>query len=567
MRRHPRPPCLLALLTLLVGQSVQVQAQAPTDAGRLLQQQDESRKPAPPPPRSTPLQAKPAEALRLQAGTQVWVKRFELAGNQLIASERLQAELTPFTGRSLSLAELQAAAAKVAEAYAQEGWLVRCYLPPQDVTEGLVRLQIVEARFGGARLEGGSTRFEAARALAMVEAQQAVAVPLRLPALDRALLLLDDLPGLSASGSLAAGEREGDTQLALRLSDTPLLGGEAGLDNGGARSTGTARLNASLSLNGFFGRGDLLGAHLSHSHGSDYLRLSASLPVGLQGWRIGTQLSALRYRLVGSEFEALQASGSSQTWGLNASYPLLRGRARNLMLQLSAEQRRFDNRANGAVTTRYDSAQLSAGLSGNLFDDWGGGGVSQAGLIISRGRLDLGRSPSFAADAQTLNSHGGFGKLRYSLSREQRLGGALSAYLGLIGQWSGNNLDSSEKFYLGGPDGVRAYPASEAGGRSGQLLNAELRSQFGGAWRASAFYDWGQVSLNAHNDFVGAPQLNRYGLKGAGLSLAWTGPQALELRATLARRIGVNPGAGSNGRDQDGTLHRNRLWLQASLPF
>ncbi|WP_133702449.1 ShlB/FhaC/HecB family hemolysin secretion/activation protein [Roseateles toxinivorans] len=541
------------------------QAQTPTDAGRLLQQQDESRKPVAPPPRSAPLQAKPAEALRLQAGTQVWVKQFELLGNQLIDSARLQAELAPFTARSLSLAELQAATARVSEVYARDGWLVRCYLPPQDVTDGLIRLQIVEARFGGARVEGETRRFEAARAL--VEAQQTVGAPLRLPALDRALLLLDDLPGLSVGGSLAAGEREGDTLLVLRLTDTPLFSGEAGLDNGGARSTGTARLNASLGLNSLFGRGDLLGASLSHSRGSDYLRLSASLPVGAKGWRVGTQVSAMRYRLVGSEFEALQASGSSQTWGFNASFPLLRGRTSNLMLQLGAEQRRFDNRANGAVTTRYDSTQVSAGLSGNRFDDWGGGGVNQAGLIISRGRLDLGRSPGFAADAQSTRSHGGYGKLRYNLSREQRLSGELSAYLGLIGQWSGDNLDSSEKFYLGGADGVRAYPASEAGGRSGQLITAELRTQFGGAWRASAFYDWGQVSINARNDFVGAPQLNRYALKGAGLSLAWSGPRALELRASLARRIGTNPGASANGRDQDGSLHRNRLWLQASLPF
>lgn len=565
MRRSPRPPCLLALLALVVSQTTQ--AQTPTDAGRLLQQQDESRKPVAPPPRSAPLQAKPAEALRLQAGTQVWVKQFELLGNQLIDSARLQAELAPFTARSLSLAELQAATVRVSEVYARDGWLVRCYLPPQDVTDGLIRLQIVEARFGGARVEGETRRFDAARAQALVEAQQTVGAPLRLPALDRALLLLDDLPGLSAGGSLAAGEREGDTQLVLRLTDTPLLGGEAGLDNGGARSTGTARLNASLGLHSLFGRGDMLGASLSHSRGSDYLRLSASLPVGMQGWRVGAHASALRYRLVGSEFEALLASGSSQIWGFNASFPLLRGRTSNLMLQLGAEQRRFDNRANGAVTTRYDSTQVSAGLSGNRFDDWGGGGINQAGLIISRGRLDLGRSPSFAADAQSTRSHGDYGKLRYNLSREQRLSAELSAYLGLIGQWSGDNLDSSEKFYLGGADGVRAYPVSEAGGRSGQLITAELRTQFGGAWRASAFYDWGQVSINARNDFVGAPQLNRYALKGAGLSLAWNGPRALELRASLARRIGTNPGASANGRDQDGSLHRNRLWLQASLPF
>ena len=58
-----------------------------------------------------------------------------------------------------------------------------------------------------------------------------------------------------------------------------------------------------------------------------------------------------------------------------------------------------------------------------------------------------------------------------------------------------------------------------------------------------------------------------YGLSGSGIALGWQGPAGLNLKATLARRHGNNPNPAANGKDQDGSLDMNRLWLTASLPF
>ena len=59
---------------------------------------------------------------------------------------------------------------------------------------------------------------------------------------------------------------------------------------------------------------------------------------------------------------------------------------------------------------------------------------------------------------------------------------------------------------------------------------------------------------------------NRYELDGAGGFLQWTGPKGLVLSATYARRLGSNPNP-VNGKDQDGSLIRDRLWLSARFPF
>jgi hemolysin activation/secretion protein len=351
------------------------------------------------------------------------------------------------------------------------------------------------------------------------------------------------------------------------LADEPLIVGEVNLDNTGARSTGANRLSANLNLNSPLQKGDLLAANLIHTEGSDYLRLAFTLPVDATGWRVGANASTMNYKLVGSDFSALDAKGSSNTTGLEASYPLIRTRLKNLYLNANLDHKTYDNQANAATTTRYGVDSLSLGLLGNLFDKLGGGGANNASITLSSGQLDLGGSPNQAADAAGAQTNGAFSKLRYSASRQQVITDDLSFFAALSGQWANKNLDSSEKFYLGGSNGVRAYPSNEASGTAGQLLNLELRYRLPQGLNLTGFYDIGAVTVNRDNNFTGAPTLNDYNLKGAGLALAWQSNAGLNLKATWARRIGDNPNPTTVGNDQDGSLVLDRFWLTASMAF
>jgi hemolysin activation/secretion protein len=113
--------------------------------------------------------------------------------------------------------------------------------------------------------------------------------------------------------------------------------------------------------------------------------------------------------------------------------------------------------------------------------------------------------------------------------------------------------------------GVRAYPSSEGGGSEGYLFNLEVRKQLPENFTLTGFYDWGSV-LVTKNDAT-ANSVNNYDLKGVGVSLGWTAPFGFNLKATLARRIGDNPNPTTDGNDQDGSLSKNRLWLQANMPL
>ena len=553
--------CLLLPVVALAAQPGQ------PDAGALRQQIEQNQQPTLP---HKALPAKPAEptTMQPQSGVITTVKSFRFVGNTLLGDDKLAPVVASYLNRPLDFTQLQAAAAAIANAYREAGWIVRAYLPQQDIVDGVVTIQIVEAVFGGADIKGDiPQRTNRERIMQIFETQQQTGALLNADKLDRALLLADDLPGVTVSGSLREGTRERETDVDLKLGEDPLASGEVASDNTGSRSTGIERLTANINLNSPFKLGDLVSANAIHTQGSDYLRLDGNLPLGANGWRIGVNGSQLNYNLVAPEFTALNASGSSDTFGLESTFPLIRSRLKNLYLNINADNKRFNNLSSGTTTTNYRANTVTVGLDGNLFDNLWGGGANSASVSLIDGRLNLNGSPNQSADASTTQSAGHYDKLHFALSRQQVITETVSVFGALSGQLAHKNLDSSEKFYLGGSGGVRAYPSNEGGGSEGKLLNLELRWRLPQGFNLTGFYDYGHLTINPNNNFTGASALNDYSLKGAGLSLAWQSGKGPSFKATYAHRLGNNPNPTATGNDQDGSLDINRLWLTASLPF
>ena len=537
---------------------------AQPDAG-VLRQQIEQHPSVP--PLVVPL-PQAVESLPAASGVTLEVASFRFLGNTRLSAAQLAAVTAPFLHRPLDFSALEAAARAVAAAYREAGWIARAYLPPQDIAQGIVSIEVVEAVFGGVSFEGNPVRGVSQELMQRyVDEAQSVGQPLNALAVDRVLLLLDDLPSVQVTGNLRQGQAKSQTDLVLRAAETSFVTGDAMLDNMGSRSTGSSRVSGNLSLNSPFERGDLLLGNVMLSEGSRYGRLGATLPVGYTGWRLGVNASAMNYRLVAPEFRALNAFGASTSLGLEANYPIWRARLNNLNLVLNYDAKSFDNMANQVSTTRYAVNTWAAGLNGNWIDTWLGGGAQYYGLTWAHGTVNLNGSPNQLIDASTTKAAGGFNKLRYSMSRTQNVSESWAIYAAIAGQWADKNLDSSEKFYLGGSNGVRAYPTSEGGGTAGKMLNVEVRQRLSQAFSWAGFYDWGQVTVNRNSGFSGAPTLNRYALQGIGAQLNWQNAAGWSAKAIWARRIGNNPNPTLAGNDQDGTLHRNRLWLQAAIMF
>ena len=140
-----------ALLGLLAIQMAY--AQTIPDAGSLLQQIERDRQSAPKRLIRPDAAVAPPE-MKAQPGLTLTVTQFHLLGNTLLGEVQLQSVLAGFLNRPLSFADLQLAAAAVAERYRLAGWVVRAYLPKQEIEGTSVIIQIIEGRFGATLIDG-----------------------------------------------------------------------------------------------------------------------------------------------------------------------------------------------------------------------------------------------------------------------------------------------------------------------------------------------------------------------------------------------------------------------------
>lgn len=499
------------------------------------------------------------------------IKRFRFLGNTVLSPQDFEPLLAEYAGKALDIEQLRdVLGPQVAELYRRKGWVVNVSLQePLSPQNEEVVYNITEARLGRVLFEGNvPARVSKELVLEVFAYQLGTQNRLNNLNVDRALLLGSDLPGVTVAARQRAGQAQGLTDVVVTAQDKPALAGDITFDNTGSRSTGAQRWAANVEWRSPTGHADALAISLMHTQGSDYGRLGYTMPVGRDGLRVGANVSKLQYEVVAPEHLALGIQGSSASAGLELNYPLVRARDRNLYLSGNYDHKGFDNRnKSDGTTSNYELDNFTLGLTGNLFDNWGGGGANSANLSLVRGRVNLDGSPNQGSDLRTANTQGYFTKLRYTLSRQQTLTPRVSLSAAYSGQIARKNLDGSEKIYLGGASGVRAYPSSEAGGSDGHLLNLEVRARLADGWDASVFYDWGRVKQYHDTRFSGAPANNTLALSGRGASLSWRSAQGLILRATWAHRNGANPNPTPVGNDQDGSLKFNRFWLSASYAF
>lgn len=208
-----------------------------------------------------------------------------------------------------------------------------------------------------------------------------------------------------------------------------------------------------------------------------------------------------------------------------------------------------------AVVNRKTLENWTLAVNGTYRDGFGGGGETAASLSATRGRLSL-DATSDMLDRFTARSAGSFSKWTATLRRSQLLSGRWSLAASYTQQWAGKNLDSSEKFILGGAQGVRAYPQGEAAGDEGQLFAAELRWQWNDAWQLLSFYDEGRVTANRDPWAAGD---NGRRLAGAGIGAAYAG-QGFIVRAFSAWKAGT-------GKPTSDVDRSPRVWVQAAKYF
>lgn len=546
------------------------------DAGSLLREEirrDQAPAPLmPPKPESADKKSVPDN------GPKTMITAFRITGLTVVPETEAQAFLATFAGQPLSLDGLQLVAEKFEQWLRSRGlFTARAYVPPQDVKDGVVEIRVLEGRLEDIDIKRApNTRLSEDKLRAMLTRALPPGAALEQDRLERGLLLMNDLPATSARAVLIPGKDLGGSRVLVEAGQGPVMTGNVELDNTGNRFTGDWRLSAALSINDAYGLGDLWSLRASSSQGSTFLRAGYTLPLGNDGWKAGIALIESDYHLCcDAKVATLDANGDASAISGFVSYPLIRTRRANLLASANWASRSFVNRSLGTTISDKQSDTVTISVNGNRSDMLGLTGLGAYTAYSAQwvsGRINLdGLAADKAQDATTAQSHGGFDKWTGQLSHLMRISKNSALYAGLSAQWASKNLDTSEKFVLGGPQGVRAYPTGEASGDEGWLLNVEWRREIDRHWHIMAFVDHGEVQLH-HDTWANwnttSPTLdNRYALSGVGASVVWTSTAGSQVLATLASRLGKNPARDASGHDSDNRSPRPQLWVQASMVF
>jgi hemolysin activation/secretion protein len=531
---------IIVLTTAPLAIQAAEQSTAP-DSGTILQQLNPA-KPPPPVSSATGLTIEQPNGTRATAGEAFTIKRIEIQGNTRFDADTLHALIAEAEGRTLNLPQLLALADRITEYYhAHHYSLARAVLPAQTVKDGVVVIQVLEARYGKITLHYLSRVTD--------PLLQATLSPLKAgdvieqTEIDHVLLLLSDVPKIEVHALIKPGEQVGTSDLDVTTQAGPRWSGVASIDDFGNKYTGRPRVAATVSLIDPLGHGDYLSlAGLSSGEDLNYGRLSYESTLNGLGTRLGAAYSGLHYKL-GDGLESLDGHGTAQVASAWAKQPLVRSPNADLYLQVQFDRLtlRDDLDASATKTDRHLN-NGSASLSGDARDALFAGAVSTVNLTITLGRLEFDNAAAQSVDAATARGEGRFSKWNLNLARQQQFTASDGMYLSFAGQWTDDNLDSSQKMTAGGPYTVRAYDLGVLSGDTGELGTAEfqhaLGSAWGGAWQAAAFFDSEHIVVD-HNPWVAGA--NSATLSGAGLGLNWSGPNLWTAKLQLAARVGGVP--------------------------
>jgi hemolysin activation/secretion protein len=464
-----------------------------------------------------------------------------------VSPDELSRVLARHLGQPLSPSRIAAIQSDIAALYQGKGYpFIAVSTPPQNVTEGILHLRVLEFRVGRLEARPLDTSDEIRAGLRLGPGD-----PVYLPRLQEDLLWLNRTPFRNTEASFRPGGQTGETDLLLETRRSRSVQGYVGAGNTGSESTGWNRVFAGVQAGGpLLGNGmaayqfTISPEDIGNQADRGYLShaLQGSLPITVRSeadltvnW-VQTHQAVDVFNIEGTVAEAAIGYRIALSDLMDAPLP-------PSDVRLGIEARRqvsvvdFDDiRVN---STAYNVYQAVVGYS---VTNYGRRGASQfeAAFRVSPGGLDDANSD----ERMRLVTQGRMASARYAYlnatlrsSRNLTGGDALSALVRV--QVTGDALPRTEQMGLGGQGGSRAFSYDDGASDRAAVVQAEYQFQpiglsaRGPELRTFAFLDaaWGE----------GAPGQDDLSLASIGVAATADLLKGLSLEATLGAALTDGP--------------------------
>jgi hemolysin activation/secretion protein len=458
------------------------------------------------------------------------VKDVRFVGATRYGKDVLGPLIAPVVGQTVHLNDLIAIAEALEARYHADGYvLTRVFVPTQNVNDGVFQISVVEGYVSAVAVQGGdeSSRARVEKLLAPVTQFR----PLTLASLEKALLIANKLPGITASGLLRPSATEqGASELVVTIKDTPISGGLAA-DNMGAASTGHWTTAADVSIPSPLGDGGVLSVNTSTDPADPHTRYSAGgryvAPLPFFDGMTYT-LSALgSHGEPGGTVASLSLLTNSTVFGARVAAPLIESRAEELSLDGGLTIQSSDVKALGETASHDEWRVFDLALTyrNNVWAD----GVTTLTLDAAQGLPALG-----ATGTPQEGPHSGvsnFTKFTAQANRIQPIDDKLSASLLVSGQYVNLRPVLGEEVNFGGQQIGRGYDPGALTGDMGVGGAFELRYDLNPSWfyadaaQVFGFFDGGEI----WNHNGATPTANQLASTGAGFRITIPGNVVLGL--------------------------------------
>ncbi|MBI1309011.1 MAG: BamA/TamA family outer membrane protein [Proteobacteria bacterium] len=474
------------------------------------------------------------------------LKSLNITGNSAFTDEELSALAKNMMGQKITLADIYTLANQITNFYRAHGFIIsQAIVPPQEIAKGNVTIRVVEGFVDDIQFktEGGSklNQRQLNRAAAAIRASK----PLNQAVLERQMLLLNDLGGVTARAVVEPSQNTiGAANLVIEVKRKK-VSGSLQVDNHGSRYIGPVQYQARASVSGVaadYDQLDLLYATTSDFNEMRLGEVRHTIPIGSNGlkamWRAEYSETA-----PGSTLKAFNVQGKDLTLEAGVSYPIIRGRQKNLEAFGTLAWESLQTKSLGSKISSEKVSVAKAGVNYDQIDSFHGRGLATAS--VSKGLGILGASSEGDPLLSRLNANPEFTKVNAEASREQFFTGLpFSVVTAVQAQYSPDSLIASQEFGIGGSTYGRGYDPSEITGDSGAAAKLEGRytqnttdNKWVKTWQPYAFYDVGFTVDNKTG--TGVDARNSLASAGTGLRLALADDFALEgeLAVPLSRRV------------------------------
>ena len=402
------------------------------------------------------------------------LRQLVIEGGTVFAKAELDALYQPLIGHQISIQDFYNIRNDVTAKYLSNGYMLSfAVIPRQNLDNGIARIKIIEGFVEKVSFVGEVTdRFEILKSYAdkIKDAR-----PLNIKVLERYVMLMGDLPGITARAVFQPPDPNSVGSNVIIYLDRKPVDASVTVDNRGTRSIGAYQFSTELALNDAIGQFDqtkfrgMLTPEIEELRFAD---IEHTEQLGTDGLTLA--VGARKYWSdPGDVYKQYDLKSQVTAYRSSLSYPMIRTRSETLRINADLNYR--DSRQNllGLMYNVENVRYITLGSSFDFADGWDGSNLFQVGLNHG---LDVANAKTaYLAGQPRVYANPTYNKVTFSGQRLQKMTDHYGILFGLEGQYSPDMLVSGEQYGVGGKLFGRGFDTNDVVGDSGGSAKIELQ--------------------------------------------------------------------------------------------